>query len=48
MPGHVEHHEEDQHEDTNDFDDGAPDHSVIYIIEKIDPVAGHGQHDESI
>ena len=48
MPSHVEHHEEEQHEDAYYFDDGAPEHSVVYIIEKIDRVAGHGQHDESI
>jgi hypothetical protein len=44
----MEDHEEVKQEDPGQFDDGAPGHVVVEVIEKIEAVAADGQHDKRI
>jgi hypothetical protein len=44
----VEDHEETKQEDAGHFDDGAPGHAIVQIIEKINPVAADSEYDEGI
>ena len=44
----VEDHKEAKQEDAGQFDDGAPGHPVIEIIEKIEAIAADGQNDKGI
>jgi hypothetical protein len=44
----MEDHEEAKQEDAGQFDDGAPGHPVVQIIEKIEAIAADGQNDKGI
>jgi hypothetical protein len=44
----VEQDEEEQYDDARYFDGGTACHPVGDVIEKIDEVAGHSQHNEGI
>ena len=44
----MEDHEEAKQKDAGQFDDGAPDHPVVKIIEKIKAVAADGENDKRI
>jgi hypothetical protein len=44
----VKGHEEAKQEDPGQFDDGAPGHAVVQIIEKIEGIAADGQDNKGI
>jgi len=44
----VQHHEGAKHQDTGQFDDSAPRHPVVQIVEKINSVTTDSQYDEGI
>ena len=44
----IEQHEDAQHADAGELDDGAPRHPIEHIIEKIDSVTAYGQYNKGV
>ena len=44
----VEQNEYEQYEDADYFDSGAAGHTICEVVNEVDKVAAHGQHDKGI